>query len=152
MHYVCALFIQLLITLFSLVMIIPPLIIAVPNVLALKNTVIFVRLFEERSPQWAASFIKILKWRFQNKARHFGWGRRNFHTQICIWKNRLFSVGCTVTLQTGTDEEKILEKWAIGQDADRAEYESYPDVKRGVWWQAFRFSLVVMETFHFNLC
>lgn len=36
MHYVCTLFIQLLITLFSLVMIIPPLIIAVPNVLALK--------------------------------------------------------------------------------------------------------------------
>lgn len=37
MHYVCALFIQLLITLFSLVIIIPPLIIAVLNVLALKT-------------------------------------------------------------------------------------------------------------------
>lgn len=36
MHYVCALFIQLLITLFSMVIIIPPLIITVPNVLALK--------------------------------------------------------------------------------------------------------------------
>lgn len=48
-------------------MIIPPLIIAVPNVLALKKTVIIVRLFEERSQQWAASFIKTLKWRLQNK-------------------------------------------------------------------------------------
>lgn len=38
-------------------MIIPPLIIAVPNV-CIKNTVISVRLFEERSLQWAASFIK----------------------------------------------------------------------------------------------
>lgn len=95
-------------------MIIPPLIIAVPNVLALKNTVIIVRLFEKRSQQWAASFIKTLKWRLQNKDWYFGWGRTNFRTHICILKNILFSVGCTVALQTGTDEEKILEKWAIG--------------------------------------
>lgn len=80
-------------------MIILPLIIAVANVLALTNTVISVRLFAERSQQWAASFIKTLKWRLQNKGWHFGWGRRNFLKRICILqkKNLLFSGHCTRT-------------------------------------------------------
>lgn len=151
MHYVCTLFIQLLITLFSLVMIIPPLIIAVPNVLALK-ILLLVSGYLKSAP--SSGWLVLLKsWSGDYKTRIEILDEvREISARKCaFWKMYCFQDAVVATVKTGTDEEKILEKWAIGQDADRAEYERYPDVKWSVLSQVFCFWYVVMETFHFNL-
>lgn len=94
-------------------MIIPPLIIAVPNVLALK-ILLLVSGYLKRAP--SSGWLVLLKpWSGDYKTRidildEVG---EISSCKYAFWKIYCFQGTVLVTLQTGTDEKKILEKWAI---------------------------------------
>lgn len=95
-------------------MIIPLLIIAVPNVLALKILSLVSTYLKSASSSGRLVLSKFWKGDYKTRFDILDELREIFAPKYAFWKIKCLQGTVLVTLQTGTDEEKILEKWAIG--------------------------------------